>query len=1314
MRNVFAVFMRLSCISCFMLVVAPFLLAQAGSGLTGPAISAASGPQTTRQRNSDTEAAASPMSPSPVATVDNDQRTVTTNNFTVKWYTGVDSEAITSLQWKGQENVTGTNGIGTCYRSPNDLYGTEMYFGNAYGPPDPWQGGLVLVGGGTTTPAGKTAWSGQILPAGDAQVVINSVSTNCPPVSAGINVQTTYIFPTPNDPNTNWFKVQRVFDFSSTTFDHNFKAYMPRLFLGATTGYREILYPTIDDTLGTVNIDGCSFDCTSFDPPWASEQGWFAVHDALTGKGVVVKREPSFDPQGNPITAILDLDYDNGSSTGPATNDSSFQLVSPAGGFRGGKVTESETLCFYDSTLWTPSTTPPAACSNLPVSFSPSSLTFSDQEVGTTSATLSSLLLNAQASTLNISSITADGDFDLATTSTSCPYTGGAVSSQASCTIDVKFKPTGTGTRTGTVRVNDDAVDSPQMLSLSGTGTGPKPVASLSSVPAFGSQNVGTSSSPQPAILSNTGDADLTISSIATSGDFSQTNNCPSKLAAGGHCTMDVTFTPTGNGTRTGTLTVTDDSNSVTGSVQSDSLSGTGLAPAVTLTPTSLTFSTQPIGTTSASKSVKLTNDGSLPLSLTNFLASGDFSFTSNCLSTLAVSASCTLNVSFKPTAAGTRTGTISIIDNAPDSPQTLSLTGTGTPPPVTVSPSSLTFSSQAVGTTSTSQRVTLTNNGSGPLTVTSVLASGDFSQTNNCGMTVAASASCTINVTFQPVAAGTRTGTLTIVDNASNSPQLVNLIGTVVAATVTLTPPTLTFSDQQVGVASASQPATLTNTGSGPVTVASIVASGDFSQTNNCGFTLAASAFCTINVTFKPTATGTRNGVLTVNDNATGSPHTVGLSGAGINDRPVPVSVVPGSGSGSSATFTATFSDTQGAANIKLAYLLLNGGLSGVNGCAVMYATGHFYLLNDAGTQWPIIPGSLSNSQCTVNAAGASVSSAGNTLRFSLPISFNTGNFKGLKQIYLQAVDHQGHGPGWTRLATWQVAPNAAPAADAVTPNSGSGASAVFHPQYSDADGAADLRTLYFLVNQGWGRNNGCYVMYAGGALYLATDNGLAWQGPLAVGSAGSLGNSQCTLAGTGAAAAASGNSVTLSLPLSFNSSFFGSKSLSLQAVDNQQATSGWVIRGTWTPNADAPPSADSALAVQTGANPPSWTIAATYSDANGHDDLRALLVVVNHFASVGQSCAVLYANSGLYLLNDASTAWQGPIPLGSAATLSNSQCTITGAGASLVPNGNSLTLTVPITRQAGFAGNNVYLNAEDKELQFSGWKLAASIAGP
>jgi hypothetical protein len=216
-------------------------------------------------------------------------------------------------------------------------------------------------------------------------------------------------------------------------------------------------------------------------------------------------------------------------------------------------------------------------------------------------------------------------------------------------------------------------------------------------------------------------------------------------------------------------------------------------APIVSLKPTSLTFSSQTVGTTSASQSVTLSNTGNAVLALDSLTVTGtnasEFSVTyGSCSASLGANSACVFTVAFTPTAAGPAAASVSVADNAAGSPQTVSLTGTGAgqsgAPVVSLSPTSLTFTALAVGTTSASQTVTLSNTGTAALNIGSITVSGttyaDFSQTNNCGTSLAVGAApCTISVTATPTAVGPVTASISITDNAADSPQTVPLAGT-------------------------------------------------------------------------------------------------------------------------------------------------------------------------------------------------------------------------------------------------------------------------------------------------------------------------------------------------------------------------------------------------------------------------------------------------------------------------------------------------------------------------------------------------------
>jgi hypothetical protein len=326
---------------------------------------------------------------------------------------------------------------------------------------------------------------------------------------------------------------------------------------------------------------------------------------------------------------------------------------------------------------------------------------------------------------------------------------------------------------------------------------------------SFSNQNVGTTSSARSITLTNSGTSALTINGFSLTGtnaaDFAETNTCPmspNTLGAGAQCTLSVTFTPSATGARSASISVSD---SAASSPQNIPLSGAGVipAPVVALSPTSVDFGNQNMGTTSATQSVTLTNAGTAALTITGIALAGpntgDFAETATCPtnpSTLAIGASCTLTISFTPSATGTRSASVSITDNAANSPQSITLSGAGVipAPGVGLIPTSLTFGNQKVGTTSATQSVTLTNTGTAALTIDSIaltgINAGDFAETTTCPIspsTLAAGAKCALSVTFTPVAKGTRTATVSITDNAPNSPQSIALSGAGGIPTVSL-----------------------------------------------------------------------------------------------------------------------------------------------------------------------------------------------------------------------------------------------------------------------------------------------------------------------------------------------------------------------------------------------------------------------------------------------------------------------------------------------------------------------------------------------
>ena len=316
--------------------------------------------------------------------------------------------------------------------------------------------------------------------------------------------------------------------------------------------------------------------------------------------------------------------------------------------------------------------------------------------------------------------------------------------------------------------------------------------------------------------------------------------------------------------------------------------------PLVTLSPGSLTFNSQVVNTTSPSQLVTLSNNQTTGLNISGISASGDFAQTNNCGSSLAAGATCAITVTFTPTVTGARSGTITVTDSATNSPQITSLAGTGVTTAVTLSPSSLSFGTQAVGTTSAANSITLTNSGAGALSINSLSATGGFSESDNCSGTILQpSGQCNVNVSFTPNLAGTYAGDITLADSAPNSPQLIPITGIAVLP-LTFSPLNLNFGNVTVGTNNGTKTVTLTNNANTPLTLA-ITASVDYAAVGNgtapCGTSLAAHGKCTIGVTFVPSMNGTIKGSVNASYNGAFSPVLIGLTGAGVNGSTSPLS---------------------------------------------------------------------------------------------------------------------------------------------------------------------------------------------------------------------------------------------------------------------------------------------------------------------------------------------------------------------------------------------------------------------------------------
>jgi sugar lactone lactonase YvrE len=332
----------------------------------------------------------------------------------------------------------------------------------------------------------------------------------------------------------------------------------------------------------------------------------------------------------------------------------------------------------------------------------------------------------------------------------------------------------------------------------------------------------------------------------------------------------------------------------------------------VDVTTSVLSFGSLEVGQTSGAQSVAVSDVGNVPLNFSSLLPSSNFllqTVGNDCAvgTPLAVGATCELGVAFAPSVAGNPlTGTLTVSDDAFNTPQSISLSGIaiGTPT-ASLSATSLSFGNQLVGTPSAAQTVTLTNNGTAALTISSTVATGDFALSNNtCSSTEGPGGICTLSITFTPTASGLRNGVLTLMDNAGSGSQSVCLSGTGIALSgaITVAPAPVNFGQVNMGAKSTQSVLLSVNV---PLTLATVVASGDYSvQSDSCALNtlLPANTLCTLQVQFAPSAPGPRWFALVATD-SNSNIYSFGLEGTGVGSAlaftPGIISTLAGTGTG-------------------------------------------------------------------------------------------------------------------------------------------------------------------------------------------------------------------------------------------------------------------------------------------------------------------------------------------------------------------------------------------------------------------------------
>jgi len=300
--------------------------------------------------------------------------------------------------------------------------------------------------------------------------------------------------------------------------------------------------------------------------------------------------------------------------------------------------------------------------------------------------------------------------------------------------------------------------------------------------------------------------------------------------------------------------------------------------------------------------------------------------------------------------------------------------------------------------------------------------------------------------------------------------------------------------------------------------------------------------------------------------------------SGAAAPQPPTPTGVTPAAGSGVIETMTFTFADPRGYTDLGVVNILINNFLDGRFACYLAYSQPQnvLYLVNDTGTallNGLVLngsPGSVSNSQCTINSMGSAATGAGNGLTLTLNVTFGAG-FAGNKVVYLAARDVVENNSGWVPSGVWQITGavlTTTTSATGATPAAGAAAAQQYTFTFSDTKGYQDIGVVNVLVNDYLNGNKACYIAYSQptNALYLVNDAGNGLLPAILLNGSGTLSNSQCTITGAGSSATGSGNSLALTLNISFASPFSGNRIFYLAVRDvNEANNTGWQSLVAW-----------------------------------------------------------------------------------------------------------------------------------------------------
>jgi hypothetical protein len=430
---------------------------------------------------------------------------------------------------------------------------------------------------------------------------------------------------------------------------------------------------------------------------------------------------------------------------------------------------------------------------------------------------------------------------------------------------------------------------------------------------AFADTAVNSSSAAQTFTVTNTGGNSFTVGTLSFSGtnanQFSKSSdNCSGQPVAGaGTCTVQVTFSPTSTGAKSGTLNIASDAPNNTNLTAT--LTGTGTQANISIDPTSKSYGAINVGSTSA-QTFTVTNSGTASLLIGTVAISGTNAAefvkgTDTCNGqTVAASGTCTIQITFTPSSAGSKSATLTVPSDDPDTPGlAVALTGSVASQNLSIDPSSKAFGNVNVGSSSSAQTFTITNTGNVSLGIGTITISGtnasEFTKSNdNCdSATVTPGGTCTLQVTFSPTSLGSKSATLSIPSNDPDGTTNVALTGTGLANEVNVSPTSLAFGNVVIGQ-TRNLDITVTNQGNDDLTISSVgLAGSGFSliQTIANNTVISGGGNATITVRLTSSAETSYTGAVTINSNDTDEPTvTVTLSGAGVTTPTAHITIAP------------------------------------------------------------------------------------------------------------------------------------------------------------------------------------------------------------------------------------------------------------------------------------------------------------------------------------------------------------------------------------------------------------------------------------